>query len=73
MTSSPDYYTCPMHPEIHQPGPGQCAKCGMTLESASSKADDGRLRLGLALLLPLFYLSMGDMLAFGEQRNRKLI
>ena len=62
MTSSPDNYTCPMHPEIHQPGPGQCPKCGMTLESASSKADDGGLRLGLALLLPLFYLSMGDML-----------
>jgi P-type Cu+ transporter len=25
-------YTCPMHPEIRQPGPGNCPKCGMTLE-----------------------------------------
>ena len=25
-------YTCPMHPEIHQPGPGNCPKCGMALE-----------------------------------------
>src|SRR5262245_15091718 len=25
-------YTCPMHPEIHQRGPGNCPKCGMTLE-----------------------------------------
>ncbi|MBY0576189.1 MAG: copper-translocating P-type ATPase [Gallionellaceae bacterium] len=25
-------YTCPMHPEIHQPMPGNCPKCGMTLE-----------------------------------------
>ncbi len=25
-------YTCPMHPEIRQPGPGTCPKCGMTLE-----------------------------------------
>jgi len=25
-------YTCPMHPEIRQPGPGSCPKCGMTLE-----------------------------------------
>lgn len=26
------WYTCPMHPEIRQPGPGTCPKCGMTLE-----------------------------------------
>src|SRR5512140_1776443 len=25
-------YTCPMHPEIRQPTPGNCPKCGMTLE-----------------------------------------
>ncbi|HZR33708.1 MAG TPA: heavy metal translocating P-type ATPase [Terriglobales bacterium] len=25
-------YTCPMHPEIHQPRPGACPKCGMALE-----------------------------------------
>src|SRR5512139_409857 len=25
-------YTCPMHPEIKQPGPGACPKCGMALE-----------------------------------------
>ena len=25
-------YTCPMHPEIQQPGPGSCPKCGMALE-----------------------------------------
>jgi len=25
-------YTCPMHPEIRQPGPGSCPKCGMALE-----------------------------------------
>ncbi|MDO8813234.1 MAG: HAD-IC family P-type ATPase, partial [Gallionella sp.] len=26
-------YTCPMHPEIRQPAPGSCPKCGMALES----------------------------------------
>ena len=26
-------YTCPMHPEVRQPGPGACPKCGMALES----------------------------------------
>ncbi|HED18989.1 MAG TPA: YHS domain-containing protein, partial [Gammaproteobacteria bacterium] len=25
-------YTCPMHPEVEQPGPGACPKCGMALE-----------------------------------------
>jgi Cu+-exporting ATPase len=28
-------YTCPMHPEIKQPGPGSCSKCGMALEPAT--------------------------------------
>jgi Cu+-exporting ATPase len=29
---SPTVYTCPMHPEIRQAGPGACPKCGMALE-----------------------------------------
>lgn len=28
------FYTCPMHPEIHQKDPGACPKCGMALEAA---------------------------------------
>src|SRR4029453_4707068 len=31
-------YTCPMHPEIRQPGPGSCPKCGMALEPLTPKA-----------------------------------
>jgi Cu+-exporting ATPase len=31
-------YTCPMHPEIKQPGPGNCPKCGMALEAATVTA-----------------------------------
>jgi YHS domain-containing protein len=31
-TSETGYWTCPMHPEIHQAGPGQCPICGMNLE-----------------------------------------
>ena len=31
----PRQYTCPMHPEIRQPKPGSCPKCGMALESAT--------------------------------------
>lgn len=31
-------YTCPMHPEIRQKGPGSCPKCGMALERVHSGA-----------------------------------
>ena len=30
--SGDEFYTCPMHPEIHQDHPGECPKCGMALE-----------------------------------------
>src|SRR5688572_2730681 len=33
-------YTCPMHPEIRQPGPGACPKCGMALEPEMPALDD---------------------------------
>jgi P-type Cu+ transporter len=33
-------YTCPMHPEIRQDHPGNCPKCGMTLEPALPSLDD---------------------------------
>jgi len=32
-------YTCPMHPDIRQSSPGNCPRCGMTLEIATQKAD----------------------------------
>jgi Cu+-exporting ATPase len=64
-------YTCPMHPEIVQIGPGSCPICGMALEpmdivageQADSEYDSMRKRLwvGAALSLPLLVLSMaGD-------------
>ncbi|MCC7462240.1 MAG: heavy metal translocating P-type ATPase [Gammaproteobacteria bacterium] len=39
-------YTCPMHPEIRQVGPGHCPICGMALEPQmpGTEADDGELR-----------------------------
>ncbi len=62
-------YTCPMHPEIRQAGPGSCPICGMALEPADVTADAGpnpeladmerRLWIGLALALPVFLLEMG--------------
>ena len=35
-------YTCPMHPEVHNAGPGSCPKCGMALEPATIEAPSSR-------------------------------
>jgi Cu+-exporting ATPase len=61
-------YTCPMHPEVQQVGPGHCPKCGMALEPMSPSAaveDDGAVRMLtrrfwmlVALTLPVFVLAM---------------
>ncbi|WP_296817944.1 heavy metal translocating P-type ATPase [Brevundimonas sp.] len=62
-------YTCPMHPEIRQVGPGSCPICGMALEPDVMTAEtppnpelaDFRRRfwVGLVLTLPVFVLEMG--------------
>ena len=36
-------YTCPMHPEVHKPGPGNCPKCGMALEPSTLSAPTSRV------------------------------
>lgn len=38
----PDY-TCPMHPDVRQKGPGNCPKCGMTLEPVSVQAPEQKV------------------------------
>lgn len=65
-------YTCPMHPEVRQVGPGSCPICGMALEPEQVSLDDGpdpelidmtrRFWIGLALTLPVFVLEMGSHL-----------
>src|SRR5678815_1791149 len=39
--SSDVIYTCPMHPEVRQKGPGSCPKCGMALEPEMAQLDEG--------------------------------
>jgi P-type Cu+ transporter len=66
-------YTCPMHPQIRQPGPGSCPICGMALEPEIATADtapsperidmERRLRIGLVLAVPVVILEMGGHLA----------
>jgi Cu+-exporting ATPase len=72
-------YTCPMHPEIEQIGPGTCPICGMALETKGIPAsDDGpnpelvdfsrRFWLGLLLSVPLLGLAMGPMIGLPLER-----
>ena len=66
-------YTCPMHPEIRQKGPGTCPKCGMALEPVDVGAEEGesaeltdmtrRFRVSLALTAPVLVIASGEMLA----------
>lgn len=65
-------YTCPMHPQIRQVGPGSCPICGMALEPVLATAETGpshelvdmtrRFWIGLVLSLPVVVLEMGGHL-----------
>lgn len=62
-------YTCPMHPQVRQRGPGNCPICGMALEPVVATTQSGespelrdmtrRFWVGLALTIPVFALEMG--------------
>ncbi|WP_233586934.1 copper-translocating P-type ATPase [Caulobacter sp. 602-1] len=62
-------FTCPMHPQVRQAGPGLCPFCGMALEPVSALGDQPpnaeladmtrRFWIGLCLTLPVFTLEMG--------------
>lgn len=65
-------YTCPMHPQIRQTGPGNCPICGMTLEPEVAALETGpspelvdmtrRFWIGLVLSIPVLALEMGGHL-----------
>ncbi len=65
-------FTCPMHPQIRQVGPGSCPICGMALEPEMPSAEAGpnaeladmtrRFWIGLGLSLPILALEMGGHL-----------
>ena len=73
-------YTCPMHPEVQQDHPGNCPKCGMTLEpktvtTGTNDAENAdlsdmtkRFKVGAALALPVFVLAMAHLIpVLGKQ------
>src|SRR5688500_2284568 len=64
-------YTCPMHPEVRQIGPGNCPKCGMALEPLMPHAetDDSEVKavrrkfwIAFALALPVVMFGMAPHL-----------
>jgi len=69
-------YTCPMHPQIRQVGPGHCPICGMALEPEVAAAETGpnpeladmtrRFWVSLVLTAPVFVLEMGGHLTGGH-------
>jgi P-type Cu+ transporter len=66
-------YTCPMHPDVRQKGPGACPFCGMALEPVAVSLDEGpnvelidmtrRLYLAVAVGLPVMAFAMAEMVA----------
>ena len=69
-------YTCPMHLEILQLGPGSCPLCGMALEPVfptaeidTTELDDmfKRFLVSIAFTVPLFFIAMAPMIP-GMQR-----
>lgn len=71
-------YTCPMHPQIRQIGPGSCPICGMALEPVTAvegEEDNSEYRMMLkrfwvstALSLPLLFITMGGRNLFHDMR-----
>lgn len=67
--SADGFYTCPMHPQVHQKGPGSCPICGMALEPETVSLDAGpdpelidmtrRFWVSAVLSLPLAVAVMG--------------
>ncbi len=67
-----EYWTCPMHPEVQQDGPGACPFCGMALEPVGLSVDQGpdpelidmsrRFRISVALTAPVFIIAMAEMI-----------
>ena len=71
-TDTSNEYTCPMHPEVRQQGPGSCPKCGMALELRRITGEEEinaeqvdmtrRFWISLVLTVPILFLAMSEMI-----------
>ena len=68
-----EIYTCPMHPEVRQQGPGSCPKCGMALEPKTALREEEnpelidmtrRFKVGVILTIPLVLIAMRGLIPF---------
>ncbi len=77
-----DIYTCPMHPQIRQAGPGNCPICGMTLEPVNVVSEGPeenleykmmlhRFWISSFLSLPLLFITMGGHQLFHSEQIRR--
>ena len=73
-------YTCPMHPEIRQKGPGSCPICGMALEPVTVTLDEQpndeladmtrRFRWSLAMTAPILVFMIDEFIPGQPLRHR---
>src|SRR5579872_2536962 len=66
-------YTCPMHPQVVQNGPGSCPYCGMALEPKTISLEEvenpelrdmqRRFWVSVILTTPILLMTMGEMIA----------
>jgi hypothetical protein len=77
-------FTCPMHPEIRQMGPGNCPICGMALEPVTFSAEQSednheyldmrkRFIVSATLSIPLVFLAMGGRNLFSSLTGERLV
>ena len=74
-------YTCPMHPDVRQIGPGDCPICGMALEPVAGDAGPNpeladmrrRFWVGATLTIPIFILSMGSDFGGGRLLHQPVV
>ena len=67
-----DYWTCPMHPDVHEDQPVPCPICGMALEPSGISLDEGedpelidmrrRLWISAVLTIPVFIVAMSELI-----------
>lgn len=72
-------YTCPMHLDVVQKGPGTCPACGMALEPVAVSLDEGpneelidmkrRFMIGAVFAIPVMVLAMGEMIPGSKLSN----
>jgi Cu+-exporting ATPase len=83
VTDAGDEYTCPMHPEVRNAGPGSCPKCGMALEPVVVKAPGARTEYTCPMhpeivrgepgFCPICGMALEPKEVTGEEANEELV